>query len=108
MDRPILRPRRVGLSAAALAAATTLFMAAPGAAQQSAAGSNAQVERGRYLVGITGCHDCHSPKIKGMTPDMTRALSGRPGTTPLPSPSKDEVHASADLTAWQGSWGSSV
>ena len=33
------------------------------------------MERGRYLVGITGCHDCHSPKVKGMTPDMTRALS---------------------------------
>ena len=44
------------------------------------------VERGRYLVGITGCHDCHSPKIKGMTLDMTRPLSGRPGTTALPSP----------------------
>ena len=24
-----------------------------------------QVERGKYLVGITGCHDCHSPKMPG-------------------------------------------
>jgi mono/diheme cytochrome c family protein len=109
MDRSILRPHRVvGLSVAAIAAATTLFTATPSGAQQPAAGSNASVERGRYLVRITGCHDCHSPKVKGLTPDLDRSLSGRPSTTPLPSPSKDEVHASADLTAWQGPWGFSV
>ena len=66
------------------------------------------VERGKYLVGITGCHDCHSPKVKGMEPDMTRALSGRPSTTALPSDAKDEVHSSLDLTAWKGPWGFSV
>ena len=22
-----------------------------------------QVKRGAYLVSVTGCHDCHSPKI---------------------------------------------
>src|SRR4030095_7069033 len=66
------------------------------------------VERGKYLVGITGCHDCHSPKVKGMEPDMARALSGRPSTTALPSDAKDEVHSSLDLTAWKGPWGFSV
>lgn len=75
---------------------------------QQSAGSNALVERGRYLVGITGCHDCHSPKIKGMTPDMSRGLSGRPSTTQLPSKADGEVHASLDLTAWTGPWGQSV
>jgi len=108
MDRPILHPRCVaGLSVAVIAAVTTLFTATPSEAQQPAAG-NAAVERGRYLVRITGCHDCHSPKVKGMTPDLDRALSGRPTTTALPTPSKEEVHASADLTAWQGPWGFSV
>jgi mono/diheme cytochrome c family protein len=108
MDRPILHSRCVaGLSVAVIAAATTLFTATPSEAQQPAAG-NAAVERGRYLVRITGCHDCHSPKVKGMTPDLDRALSGRPSTTTLPTPSKEEVHASADLTAWQGPWGFSV
>jgi hypothetical protein len=43
-----------------------------------------------------------------MTPDLSRALSGRPSTTQLPSPTKDEVHASPDLTAWTGPWGQSV
>jgi mono/diheme cytochrome c family protein len=83
-----------------------LATSSPASSQQPAA--NAQVERGRYLVTITGCHDCHSPKVKGMTPDLTRALAGRPGTTPLPSATKDEVHASLDLTAWTGPWGFSV
>jgi cytochrome c553 len=70
--------------------------------------NNAQVDRGKYLVTITGCHDCHSPKVSEMNPDLTRALSGRPSTTPLPSQTKTEVHASLDLTAWTGPWGYSV
>jgi cytochrome c553 len=77
-------------------------------ASQQPAAANAMVERGRYLVGITGCHDCHSPKVTGMTPDLSRALSGRPATTPLPSATKGEVHASLDLTAWTGPWGQTV
>src|SRR5262245_27293709 len=106
MDQQILRHRRPALlSVAAVTAAATLLVSAPSGAQQppaaGAAGGNAAVERGRYLVRITGCHDCHSPKIKGMTPDLDRALSGRPSTTSLPTPTKDEVHASPDLTAWQ-------
>jgi mono/diheme cytochrome c family protein len=90
-----------------MAAVATLLVSSPSDAQQQPAG-NAAVERGRYLVRITGCHDCHSPKIKGMTPDLDRALSGRPTTTPLPTPTKDEVHAAPDLTAWTGPWGYSV
>jgi mono/diheme cytochrome c family protein len=66
------------------------------------------VERGRYLVGITGCHDCHSPKVAGMKPDPERLLSGRPQTTKVPSKADGEVHASEDLTAWTGGWGQSV
>jgi mono/diheme cytochrome c family protein len=83
-------------------------MAAALAGSSARAEAQAQVERGRYLVGITGCHDCHSPKVKGMEPDMARALSGRPSTTPLPTAAKEEVHSSLDLTAWQGPWGFSV
>ena len=70
--------------------------------------SQAPAERGKYLVGITGCHDCHSPKASGMTPDLTRALSGRPSTTQVPGPSKDEVHASLDFTSFAGPWGQTV
>jgi mono/diheme cytochrome c family protein len=90
---------------AATAVAAMLAVSSPAAAQQA---NNAAVERGRYLVRITGCHDCHSPKVQGMTPNLDVALSGRPSTTQLPSETKTEVHASADLTAWTGPWGFSV
>ncbi len=70
--------------------------------------SENQVERGKYLVGITGCHDCHSPKLEGMKPDPARILSGRPQTTKVPSSAPGEVHASEDLTAWTGGWGQTV
>lgn len=92
---------------AAVLAATMLATCSTANAQQPPAG-NAQVERGRYLVTITGCHDCHTPKVAGMTPDLTRALAGRPATTPLPTATKNEIHASLDLTAWTGPWGYSV
>ena len=75
---------------------------------QTPSASESAVERGRYLVGITGCHDCHSPKTVGMTPDPARLLSGRPSTTKVPSKTEGEVHAAEDLTAWTGGWGTSV
>jgi len=75
---------------------------------QATAAQDSMVERGKYLVGITGCHDCHSPKLEGMKPDPARILSGRPSTTKVPSKGDGEVHASEDLTAWTGGWGQSV
>jgi len=67
-----------------------------------------RIERGRYLVTITGCHDCHSPKADTqMTPDARRLLSGRPTTTVPPVQAPNEVRASLDLTAWAGPWGNS-
>jgi mono/diheme cytochrome c family protein len=106
MDRQLRAHRYMDyVSAAAVVAAMLSVSSSPASAQQA---NNAAVERGRYLVTITGCHDCHSPKVKGMTPDLGRALSGRPATTQLPSETKTEVHASPDLTAWTGPWGYSI
>ena len=46
-----------------------------------------QIARGKYLVTIGGCHDCHTPWIiqpNGKPgPDMTRALSGHPMQFPI-------------------------
>jgi cytochrome c553 len=98
-------PATVLLGAAVL---VTVAMVTSTQVHSQSRGGNASVERGKYLVTITGCHDCHSPKVSGMTPDQSRALSGRPGTTPLPSKADGEVHASLDLTAWTGPWGQSV
>ena len=51
------------------------------AAAENAGSSTQAVERGKYLVSIMGCHDCHTPfKLgpNGPEPDMARALSGHP------------------------------
>ena len=71
------------------------------------------VRRGEYLVAITGCNDCHSPKRMGpkgpeLIPELM--LSGYPAEQPLP-----ELDASVlpegwamftpDLTAAVGPWG---
>ena len=106
MHRQMRSHRYMTYVSAAAAVTAVLAISAPAAAQQQ--GGNAAVERGRYLIRITGCHDCHSPKVQGMTPNLDLALSGRPSTTPLPSETKTEVHASPDLTAWTGPWGFSV
>ena len=107
--RPALIRRGWLWGSAAGVLALLLVAAGDGQAQQRAGGApTTPVERGRYLVNITGCHDCHSPKSQGMTPDPARLLSGRPSTTPAPSKADNEVHASLDLTAWYGPWGQTV
>lgn len=64
-----------------LAAAAAL--ANPGAASHKPAGASApasghaaQVERGRYLVGVMSCGDCHTPGTFYGAPDNTRRLAG--------------------------------
>lgn len=71
------------------------------------------IDRGRYLVGIMGCHDCHSPKKMGPNGpelDTDRLLSGHPAGTPLPPMPKDAAGwalMSLDLTVAVGPWGTS-
>lgn len=72
------------------------------------------VERGKFLVHIGGCNDCHTPKL--MTPegpklDESRKLSGSPADMVLPPIDTTEVTpgkwylGNSDLTAWVGPWG---
>ncbi len=70
------------------------------------------VERGRYLVTTSGCHDCHTPwhlGPNGPEPDMSRALSGHPAGFPLgalpPVTEAWPMHAAPTNTAWVGPWG---
>ena len=71
----------------------------------------ALVGRGKYLVEIMGCHDCHSPKQMGPNGpylDPDRILSGYPADRPLPpQPAEHEGWAllTMDLTAAIGPWG---
>jgi hypothetical protein len=74
-----------------------------------------KIVRGKYLVTVGLCHDCHSPKIfkpdGSVIPDPDRLLSGHQAGTPLPpvdttgiAPGK-WVLGSSDFTAWVGPWG---
>lgn len=96
------------------AALIVVLALAPAGCEQSAQATSASpkqnpVERGRYLVTVAGCNDCHSPKMHPgtMQPDPARLLSGRPASTPAPEKpaTMGEIVASGDLTAWSGPWG---
>ena len=72
------------------------------------------VERGRYLVTIAGCNDCHTPLVmtsEGPRPDMSRMLSGHPASMVMPPPPMLAPDAlwgftgAATLTAFAGPWG---
>lgn len=101
----------------ALAAAVMLLA---GIDQEAVAGDTAtassaesRVERGRYLVTTSGCHDCHTPMKMGPNgpePDMSRMLSGHPEALEIPDPPALPpgpwlVTASETMTAWAGPWG---
>ena len=72
-----------------------------------------QIERGRYLVSISGCADCHTPLTmgpNGPVPDSARGLSGHPQNLDMPpAPVLPAgpwlVVSSATNTAWSGPWG---
>ncbi|HKB84940.1 MAG TPA: hypothetical protein VKD08_02130 [Ignavibacteriaceae bacterium] len=73
-----------------------------------------RIEKGKYLVELGGCNDCHSPKVMtdmGPVPDTTRLLSGHPQDQPVMNvdpamlSSKMWLHATMDATAWIGPWG---
>lgn len=75
-----------------------------------------RVARGAYLMSVSGCDDCHTPKIMtphGPEPDMSRRFSGHPAAEPfdLSGGKKELIETqqvlvfSAGLTAFSGPWG---
>lgn len=74
------------------------------------------VERGKRLVELGGCSQCHTPKVKttlGYKPDKDRFMSGYPEDKPLPNLPYEEIVAgeaersfyTTDATIWVGRWG---
>ena len=80
-----------------------------------ATGAPSAAERGKYLVTICGCWDCHTPHKpgpKGIEPDRELWLAGHQASLTMPpAPTLPEgpwrVSAAGTLTAWAGPWGTS-
>ncbi len=71
-------------------------------------------ERGKYLVEVMGCHDCHSPRIMGPNGPMLdpdRILSGHPANemNPPPAPNANPGYVLFGMggTTAVGPWGTS-
>lgn len=87
-----------------------------GCEQKPVAIEQSPVERGKYLVNIGGCHDCHTPKVMSPAglplPDSTKSLSGHPAEAPYPTWNPSDLQqnnalglTNPMLTAWAGPWG---
>ena len=110
-------PTSVGLLAVGCGAETEA--ATPAAlptvdATIAAAARAAQIEKGKYLVMVGGCNDCHTPWVVGPDgmpgPDPTRLLSGHPQdivVTEQPPANGDpwSWQAASTNTAFSGPWG---
>jgi len=73
-----------------------------------------KVQRGKYLVTVMGCDDCHSPKKfgpNGPEVDTLLRFGGYPAGRPLPGFDTATGHKwvlfAGDLTASVGPWGTS-
>jgi len=108
MQKQLLVP---GLFFAAALLTASLFVNSGCSANATA--STDPVARGKYLVAVFACNDCHTPfKLgpNGPEPDMSLMLSGHPAELVMPPPpalgdSPWLVVSSATNTAWAGPWG---
>jgi mono/diheme cytochrome c family protein len=81
--------------------------------QTAAPASAADVSRGKYLVTIAGCNDCHTPLKMGPNGpelDTSRMLSGHPRDLEMPAAPRLpegpwQVSVAGTNTAWAGPWG---
>ena len=84
-------------------------------ATQGVISNDSLIKRGAYLVAISGCDDCHTPKkmgAMGPEPDMELRLSGYRSDVPLPPVDTNVIKkgwalGNAELTGWAGPWGAS-
>jgi cytochrome c553 len=114
----MLFSHRVALLSACLPIAVAISACTPStpepaaktAAAPAAAPAQTPVERGKVLVQVGGCHDCHTTK-KAFEPDMSVMLSGHPAGIKIAAPHKNPagspwvIATTETLTAWSGPWG---
>ena len=98
----------------AVYAVAVLLFAAVTSAQAPAAKADPQTEkvkRGKYMVMVGSCTDCHTPMKMtpdGPAPDMERFLSGHPEGAPDPGGTlgpNDLALTATDLTTWKQQFG---
>lgn len=95
---------------------TSMVFITLGLSQKATADKTVLIKKGEYLVTITGCNDCHFPKVftpEGPVPDTKKLLSGHPANAKLPPVDKNLIGPgkwvllSEDLTVAVGPWGMS-
>lgn len=107
---------RGAFAAAVIAVSAYAWLGEPAPALSATSEAKAagdKVARGKYLVTVAGCNDCHTPWKMGPAgpePDMSRMLSGHPEGIELPPaptlpPGPWIVSVAATNTAWSGPWG---
>ena len=113
-EKTILAAAALVVSLAVIVAANASRTVPPPAPVAKKMTREEQVARGKYLITIGGCNDCHTPwKIQAdgnPGPDMTRELSGHPQEIRITSPmqlksDRFNVAWSATNTAFSGPWG---
>jgi len=104
--------RKMLATSLVVVAATTAAACGNSAPEVTASAAGARVERGKYLVTVIGCNDCHTPLRmgpKGPEPDTSRFLSGHPEQMGALTPAKAQGPwlwaGAATNTAFAGPWG---
>jgi mono/diheme cytochrome c family protein len=111
-NAPMLLRLTLGLSLAVVFSVAAYSVLSPesGSAKQS----EDSVKRGKYLVTVLGCADCHTPHDEQGRPIAGRELSGHPEGAPLPewdqSMMKRNAMATiaAPFTAFAGPFGTAI
>ena len=95
--------------------ATSLAAESPAGKEPASKPVSATLARGKYLITLGGCHDCHTPKLmtgKGPALDTKRLLSGFPSSEKVPAVPEGVIGPKSwgglitnDLTGWAGPWG---
>ncbi len=103
---------RTSHAASVLLASLAVLASDPRSVQAAENDTADRLARGKYLVTVAGCNDCHTPMKMGPTGpelDMSRMLSGHPENMSMPPAPKADgpwlVSVAATNTAWAGPWG---
>jgi len=113
MKRRVGRGIAAAVGAALIAAGSGALAAGDAAGRKPSPAGGGAVQRGKYLVEILACGDCHTPKKMGPNgpeDDASRLLSGHTGEAPAAPPGGDGpwiAHTTGQMTAWAGPWGMS-